>query len=132
MHILFYFFICRFSLKPGVFKDLLDQTKTMSPDERGMMLTNSSNVFNVAHQELSLEGQTEANPQEAVNHHFVAFIHKEGHLYELDGRKPFPINHGTTTPDTLLEDSAKICKEYMARDSEDVNFTIMALAAAQN
>jgi hypothetical protein len=28
---------------------------------------------------------------------------KEGHLYELDGRKKFPVNHGPSSPDTLLE-----------------------------
>ena len=28
---------------------------------------------------------------------------KEGSLYELDGRKSFPINHGPTTPETLLK-----------------------------
>lgn len=28
---------------------------------------------------------------------------KDGYLFELDGRKAFPINHGATTPETLLE-----------------------------
>lgn len=27
----------------------------------------------------------------------------DGHLYELDGRKKFPINHGASSPDTLLK-----------------------------
>ncbi len=27
---------------------------------------------------------------------------KEGSLYELDGRKSFPVNHGPTTPETFL------------------------------
>lgn len=39
----------------------------------------------------------------AVNLHFIAFVEKDGCLYELDGRKDSPINHGKTTPDTLLE-----------------------------
>jgi len=96
-----------------------------------MLQAATADIINM-HQELAQEGQTEVNPNEQVNHHFIAFVHKDGNLYELDGRKEFPINHGATTPETLLEDSAKVCKEFMSRDSEDVNFTVMALAAAQN
>lgn len=70
------------------------------------------------------------NPNDQVNHHFIAFIERNGVLYELDGRKEFPINHGPTTADTLLEDAAKICRKFIERDSEDVNFTVMALTAA--
>lgn len=46
----------------------------------------------------------------------------------LDGRKSSPINHGSTSPETLLEDAARVCKEYMARDPEEVCFTVLALA----
>lgn len=45
----------------------------------------------------------QVNPNEQVNFHFVAFVHKGGYLYELDGRKEFPINHGETDPEKLLE-----------------------------
>lgn len=45
-----------------------------------------------------------------------------------DGRKSAPIQHGPTTPETLLEDAARVCKEYMARDPEEVCFTVLALA----
>lgn len=43
------------------------------------------------------------NPNEKVNHHFVAFVEKGGYLYELDGRKDFPVNHGSTSSDKFLE-----------------------------
>jgi len=42
-----------------------------------------------------------------------------------------PINHGSTTAETLLNDAARICKEYMARDPEEVRFTVVALAAGE-
>ena len=68
-----------------------------------------------------------------------------------DGRKPFPINHGATTPDTFLQvgytmyrkicseynyrlsmqDAAKVCQNFMARDPTELHFTVAALAAAQ-
>ncbi|XP_065160090.1 ubiquitin carboxyl-terminal hydrolase isozyme L3-like [Atheta coriaria] len=114
------------------FKKLLEESMTLSPLERGQKLQAVAAGIQDMHQELAQEGQTELNPNEQVNHHFIAFVHKDGDLYELDGRKEFPINHGKTTPETLLEDAARVCKQFVARDSEDVNFTVMALTAAEN
>lgn len=55
--------------------------------------------------------------------------HVDGGLYELDGRKAFPINHGSTTADTLLEDACGVIRQYIARDEGELRFTIIALAA---
>ncbi|ERL88179.1 ubiquitin carboxyl-terminal hydrolase [Dendroctonus ponderosae] len=122
----------RLELENGMFSKILDDSKNLTPEQRGEMLMNmnsNSDAYKLitAHQELAMEGQTEVNPNEKVNHHFVALVQKGGYLYELDGRKDFPINHGATTDDSFLEDAAKVCKEFIKRDSEDVNFTIMAL-----
>jgi len=114
----------------GPFKKLLDESRDLSPVERGELLQKSAEQIMNAHQELSLEGQTEANPNEQSNFHFVAFVHKGGYLYELDGRKDFPVNHGPTTSEKLLEDAAKVCRDYIAREPNDVNFTVMALTAS--
>ena len=116
----------------GPFKKLLEESQNMTPTERGELLQKSADVIMEAHRELANEGQTTANPNDEVNHHFVAFIHKGGHLFELDGRKEFPINHGNTLPETLLEDAAKVCREYIEREANNHNFTIMALTASQN
>lgn len=126
----------RLELKDGVFKKILEDSKNLTPEQRGEMLSkvnSNSEAYKLiaAHQELAMEGQTEANPNEKVNHHFVAFVQKSGFLYELDGRKDFPINHGPTTDETFLEDAAKVCKGFMERDAEDVNFTIMALTQSE-
>eukprot|EP00056_Hartaetosiga_gracilis_P014492 m.240708 g.240708 ORF g.240708 m.240708 type:complete len:242 (+) comp15837_c0_seq1:104-829(+) len=87
----------------------------------------------VVHEESANEGQTEAPAlEDSVDLHFIAFIHKDGHLYELDGNKEFPINHGETTQDTLLEDSVKVVKKFMARKPDDLRFTVCALAKADN
>jgi len=40
------------------------------------------------------------------------------------------MRHGDTTPDSLLEDTALVVKEFMARDPTEVNFTVIALAKA--
>ena len=52
-------------------------------------------------------------------------------LYELDGRKGQPIRHGTTAGHnaTLLPDACRIIREqFMARDPQELRFTILALA----
>ncbi|XP_069858913.1 ubiquitin carboxyl-terminal hydrolase isozyme L3 isoform X3 [Dipodomys merriami] len=67
---------------------------------------------------------------EKVDLHFIALVHVDGHLYELDGRKPFPINHGKTSDETLLEDAIEVCKKFMERDPDELRFNAIALSAA--
>jgi len=78
------------------------------------------------------QGQsTQVEIDEPVNTHFVAFVQVEGHLYELDGRKGQPINHGPSSAETLLQDAVVVVKQFMARDPEELRFTITALGPAQ-
>lgn len=63
-----------------------------------------------------------------VNTHFVALVHVEGGLYELDGRKEGPVFHGTSSEIRLLQDSCKVVETFMKRDPEEMRFTILALA----
>ena len=120
----------KIELLDGHMKSFLDEAKDLDAPSRGKLLEKSEDIIK-AHKELAQEGQTNTpSAEEPVNHHFITFVEKDGFLYELDGRKAFPVNHGPTTPDSLLEDSAKICKEFMARDPNEVRFTVMALTAA--
>ncbi|XP_063239518.1 ubiquitin carboxyl-terminal hydrolase isozyme L3 isoform X2 [Bacillus rossius redtenbacheri] len=115
-------------LEDGPLKQFLEDSATLSPEQRGEHLMLHAEGIISAHKEVALEGQTQAPDENVpVNFHFVAFVHKDGHLYELDGRKTFPINHGESSPDTLLEDAAKVCKQYMDRDPENIQFTVVAL-----
>lgn len=70
------------------------------------------------------------DPDSPVNHHFVAFVHCDGNLYELDGRKEFPVNHGPSTPNSLLEDAAKVCQDFIKRQADDVAFSVVALTVS--
>lgn len=120
----------KIQLLDGHMKNFLAAAKDIDPVARGALLEKTESIIN-AHKELAQEGQTNMpSAEDPVNHHFIAFVHKDGTLYELDGRKAFPINHGPTTPDSLLEDAAKVCKEFMARDPNEVRFTVQALAAS--
>ncbi|XP_026287977.1 ubiquitin carboxyl-terminal hydrolase isoform X1 [Frankliniella occidentalis] len=119
-------------LKDGILKDFIEKAASLSPLERGDLLDKMGSIIDL-HKEVAAEGQTEAPPaEEKIIHHFVAFVHKEGNLLELDGRKFGPINHGPTTPETFLADAAKVCKTFMTRDPEEVRFTIVAISRDQN
>lgn len=59
--------------------------------------------------------------------HFVCFVHRDGELYELDGRKFDAINHGSTSAETLLEDTCKVVQKYVEA-TENIRFNLIALA----
>lgn len=117
-------------LGDGYLKQFLDDCKSLDPVQRGDFLQNAESIIN-AHKEIAQEGQTEApDPDSPVNHHFVAFVHCDGNLYELDGRKEFPVNHGPSNPDSLLEDAAKVCQDFIKRQADDVAFSVVALTVS--
>ncbi|XP_068609206.1 ubiquitin carboxyl-terminal hydrolase isozyme L3-like, partial [Brachionichthys hirsutus] len=62
----------------------------------------------------------------------AAFLEKDEAPARPDGRKPFPIVHGKTSEDTLLEDAVEVCKAFMKRDLQEVSFTIIALSKDSN
>ncbi|KAJ3224377.1 Ubiquitin carboxyl-terminal hydrolase isozyme L3, partial [Clydaea vesicula] len=84
---------------------IFNKTRHFSADERAKFLESeeASELANL-HFHSSIEGQSTVPESNAdVDLHFVTFVEVEGQLYELDGRKPFPINHGACI--NLLEDS---------------------------
>lgn len=85
-------------------KKYLNAAGQLSAEQRGKLLEGFTEISEF-HQELALEGQTDANSADPVDHHFVAFVNHQGDLYELDGRKSFPVKHGRTSTETLLEAS---------------------------
>ncbi len=49
--------------------------------------------------------------------------------HDRDGRKPFPIDHGSSSSDTFLEDAIEVVKKFMQRDPSELTFSMLALAA---
>ncbi|KAM8977488.1 ubiquitin carboxyl-terminal hydrolase isozyme L3 [Pelodytes ibericus] len=109
-------------------KKFFEDSLSLSPEERARFLERDESI-RVTHESSAQEGQSEApSIDDNVDLHFIAFVPIQGHLYELDGSKPFPINHGPTSDDTLLEDAIEVCKKFMQRDPEELRFTVVALA----
>ena len=104
------------------------KTLSMNSSERAETLEKDTE-FGAAHEGIAQEGQTQApDLSSEVKGHFIAFIHKDGGLYELDGRRDNPVYHGATTPETLLKDAATTIKKFMARDPEELLFTLTAFS----
>lgn len=111
-------------------ESFVKKTLEMTPEKRAEELEKDDAIE--AEQAAAVaEGQSDVEAQAETNAHFVAFVEKEGHLYLMDGRRSGPINLGPSSRATLLEDAVAVIKEYMARDPEELRFTLVALAPPQ-
>ncbi|KAJ3124316.1 Ubiquitin carboxyl-terminal hydrolase isozyme L3 [Physocladia obscura] len=66
-----------------------------------------------------------------VDLHFVAFVARAGQLWELDGRKDGPVSHGVIADDddggdAFLAKTVEVVKQFIARDPDGNNFTVLA------
>ncbi|XP_069131312.1 ubiquitin carboxyl-terminal hydrolase-like [Argopecten irradians] len=114
-------------IEDSSFAKFLAATKDLTPQKRADYLETDTNM-GAAHDETAQEGQTTApSAEEKVNTHFVAFIHSDGKLYEMNGSCDAPICHGATSSDSLLQDAVNVTKKFMERDPTELNFTLMAL-----
>jgi len=116
----------------GILNDYLSAAKNLSTaEDRGKLLESNEKIA-AAHLEIAVEGQTDApHPDQQFETHFVTFIEKNGQLYELDGRRQFPISHGATS-ENLLKDAAKVCenriKSLESDASSEYRFSVVALS----
>ncbi|XP_011843366.1 PREDICTED: ubiquitin carboxyl-terminal hydrolase isozyme L1 isoform X2 [Mandrillus leucophaeus] len=99
----------------------------MSPEDRAKCFEKNE-AIQAAHDAVAQEGQCRVDDK--VNFHFILFNNVDGHLYELDGRMPFPVNHGASSEGTLLQDAAKVCREFTEREQGEVRFSAVALCKA--
>lgn len=118
------------------FSELLQDIKKQENSER-VKTIEGSHLIDAAHQSVAGQGQSAViEADENVDLHFVAFIKSEGnsHLYELDGRRKGPIDHGSLTDeeDMLSEKALRVVKGFVSRasDANDLNFSLCALAPA--
>lgn len=82
---------------PGLFKKIIEETRTMSPEERGEYLETCQELAAI-HDYSARHGQSKTpEMDDACNNHFICYVTVDDHLYELDGGRAFPINHGKST-----------------------------------
>lgn len=105
----------------GFLSDTLHDT----PDARAAKLMSDPGA-RAAHADVVHEGQSAV--ADDTTQHFVTLVCRQGRLLELDGFKAHPIDHGPSTPESLLEDAVVVLRQFMARDPEELRFTMLALA----
>ncbi|KAJ2161217.1 hypothetical protein GGF46_001645 [Coemansia sp. RSA 552] len=115
----------------GALAEFFARTKDLSPPERGAALENSQSIAS-EHAKSAAEGQTAAPAADAsIDHHYVAFVKVDGHLYELDGALSAPINHGPST-DVLRDGARAIQARIKQLPSDSLDFSVIALGADPN
>lgn len=120
----------RIDVADGLLKRYLKDAQGLDAAAKGALLENSVAIIEAYKDVVHAESPEGEDVNETPNNHFVTFVHKDGTLYELDGRKTLPINHGPTTPEHLLEDAAKICRQFIDREPDNIGFNIVALVPA--
>lgn len=111
-----------------------DTPVALDPVRKAERLEGDATIANLHDEATSSEANatSRGNIDDDIITHFIALVHREGRLYELDGRKAAPVDHGPTTEMTLLADAIKVVKTFMQRDPEEMRFTILALAPKQD
>lgn len=115
------------------FSSLLRDLKSKATADRVKVIEDSK-LIDSAHQSVVEQGQSAViEADESVELHFVAFIKSETnqHLYELDGRRKGPIDHGllSVDEDMLCSKALGVVKTFVAKasDAGDLNFSLCAL-----
>ncbi|CAL1385262.1 unnamed protein product [Linum trigynum] len=113
-------------LSEGSFLDrFFKSTANMDPLERAKFLENDREM-ETAHSVAATGGETEASDN--VDTHFICFACVDGELYELDGRKAGPVLHGSSSPESLLQDAAKVIKGMIQKNPDSLNFNVIAVS----
>jgi ubiquitin carboxyl-terminal hydrolase L3 len=117
------------------FSTFLAATAASTPLQRAAALE-ADDAVDDAHGD-AVEGGQSAQTDDTSNH-FVCFSIRgggvgggAGELWELDGRKASPIHHGAVSADAVLETAIEKVKEFMARDPEELRFTMVALVKSE-
>lgn len=108
-------------------KEFIRESQQLEPEKKANKFESCETIAS-AHERSSVEGQTEAPAAaEPVEYHFISFIYDNDTIYEMDGRKHGPINHGPTTPETFLKDAIQVVRKFVNINPSNPNFSMQAL-----
>lgn len=103
-----------------------------TPEERATLFEKNEEAEQL-HQSMALQGQTECPNEEQMRNikpHYVALVWANKQIFELDGCKPGPVNHGCCAEEVHFRIQAlDVIKKLMARDPDNYNYGVIALCA---
>lgn len=107
-------------------KEFIKDSKQLEPEVKANKFESCETIA-TAHEKASVEGQTEAPAaSESVEYHFISIIHNNNTIFEMDGRKHGPINHGPTSQDSFLRDAVNVVKKFLS-NTDPANFSVQAV-----
>lgn len=107
--------------------EFIKSSKQLEPEVKANKFE-SCEIIAAAHERVSVEGQTEAPAaSDSVEFHFISFIHNNNTIYEMDGRRDGPVNHGPTSPETFLKDVIPVIKKFVDTNPANPNFSMQAV-----
>ncbi|KAK2953565.1 putative Ubiquitin carboxyl-terminal hydrolase 3 [Blattamonas nauphoetae] len=101
-------------------------TTSMTPEEKCSAIMDDKQLEESHHIAVS-QGQSRV-PEGGVTHsHFISFVNVNGHLLEFDGLREGPVDHGESSPENILADSAKAIQDRINNSKDQLNFGVTVL-----
>ena len=115
---------------------LLTSCVALSPANRAKAIERFKEIES-AYRTVALQGDSDVpeNAGDEVDVHYVCFVKssKSGHVYELDGDRKGPVDHGAlgSDDDVLSGDGLDIVQKLICREEgTNVSFSLLALVPA--
>ena len=116
---------------------ILSSCIPLAPADRSKVIEDSEEIES-AYRTAALQGDSDVpeNAEVEVDFHYVCFVKssKTGRLYELDGDRKGPVDHGTLGmgEDILSGGALSIIQKFIGRENgQNVNFSLLALVSAE-
>jgi len=113
-------------------QDFKDFCSSFDPETRGLTLSNSDSIRSV-HNSFARQTLFEFDSKKAEKDddvfHFVSFIPMDGRIYELDGLKAGPIDHGAVPQGQDWTDAVRLVLEARIQKYKEgeIHFNLMTL-----
>ncbi|RKP35239.1 hypothetical protein BJ085DRAFT_22840 [Dimargaris cristalligena] len=112
-------------------------THEFSPELKGLAISNSDVIRTVhnsfARSDLFVNDEPASASDSNDVFHFISYVPVAGCLYELDGLKDAPVNHGSCTDEDWLQKARPLIQARMARyATSEIRFNLLAVMESRH